>query len=111
VFDECRYDVEPILITVRKQQFRQDELILIQTIVVLVVESPPKIQLGGHVLTQRLVTEVVLQIPTKFTGRGKLFRPDDLLQVFINPLNRSFLVDRTMLVVDANAAGGDRNCN
>jgi hypothetical protein len=50
VFDECWYDVEPIVTTVRKQQFRRDELVLIQAIVVLVVESPPKIQLGRRVL-------------------------------------------------------------
>jgi hypothetical protein len=98
VFDECGYDVEPVLIAFRKQQFRRDELVFIETIGVFMEERPPIIKLRGGVLTQRLVLEVVLQILTKLTRGCELFGLDDLFQLFIRPLNSSLLVDRPMLI-------------
>jgi hypothetical protein len=68
VFDESRYNVEPVLIAFRKQQFPRDELVFIETIGVFMEERPPIIKLRGGVLTQPLVLEVVLQIPTKLKG-------------------------------------------
>jgi hypothetical protein len=104
VFKESRYNVEPVLIAFRKQQFRRDELVFIETIGVFMEERPSIIKLRGGVLTQRLVLEVVLQIPSKLTGGCELFELNDLFQLFIRPLNSSLLVDRPMLIVNAATA-------
>jgi hypothetical protein len=80
-------------------------------VVVLVEESPPVVQLRSSVLMEGLIPQVVLQIPTKFTCGSKLLGSDDVFQFFIYPPNCCSLVNRAMLVVDADAVGSDRNSN
>jgi hypothetical protein len=76
-------------------------------VVVLVEESLPAGQLRRSVLMEGLIPQVVLQISTKFTCGSKLLGPDDIFERFIFLSNRSPLMDRAMLVVDADAVGSD----